>query len=970
VIPLCRTVLAAAGRLARGLFALTALVGLLVGLPWLLVVFIGWPLPDHLLSLNELTTTLTRPLDDATALNAFAVLGWLLWLAFVRDVIVETMLTVAQVCAGQPRRPAAGGPVRLVAAVLVGAMATALALDVVRDIHASGRVDMVNVASRTPATAPADPHVTRSTAGASMADGSSTASATRSASPITFTPAAIHRAGNEVPAWARDAPGGIHRVVAGDNLWDIAQAKLGDPHRWREIYVLNRGKPQPNGGALTDPDMIHIDWVLALPARFHQPTPPQAVPSQPPPAGPGQPPQIPDPTGMAPGPITPTPQPGGPACSIPASAVPAPPTVAAPAPTGTSSPDRTNVPTALPGPGSQPSDHQPQGRSVSLPSGAWIPIGLAAAIAAAVTAVRLHARRNASLPWPIPTTATPGHPPVPDSLQAAEEAGSRTLDLQGSDLPGVLPTPPATPAAVGVDADGREISLYQITATGLALTGPGTEPAARAMLAAAVSTAVLHAVADRPIIITATGTLARLLPNDDTEPSGLDPDNRSYDGERLNLTADTDAALAAFEAEMLTRRRILDDHDAATAAELRDCDDTIEYLAPYLLITDANPDHIARLRAVLRHCPALNMYAVALGAAAGIPACDLAGDGTIKTVDSGEGDTHSPTGVLAPGGRLATFTATELADLLTLLRLASYQQETTPDENPGSPTAAGHDLPPAETPVISAPTAAEDAVVRLTVLGGVRLATADGPITSNIRNHSYALLALLAAHPNGRSLQEIAANLFPDTDPKPALNLIRTATNSLRHTLRTATGQPAKFILYEAGRYRIDPHHVDVDLWRMLTAIDRANQAADDDTCLTALREAASLYHGDFAASQPHAWITDHTTSYRHKILAAYARIAELTELDHPDQAINVLETALQYDPINEELYQRIIRIHGRQRHPDAVRRTLHLCETRLATIGETEPSPTTYRVVQRQLDLTEHGAHASENRAGPAIRR
>jgi nucleoid-associated protein YgaU len=85
-----------------------------------------------------------------------------------------------------------------------------------------------------------------------MADGLSTATATQPASPVTFTAAAMHGAGNEVPAWTRVAPGGIHRVVAGDNLWDIAQAKLGNPHRWREIYVLNRGKPQRNGRALTD----------------------------------------------------------------------------------------------------------------------------------------------------------------------------------------------------------------------------------------------------------------------------------------------------------------------------------------------------------------------------------------------------------------------------------------------------------------------------------------------------------------------------------------------------------------------------------------------------------------------------------------------------------------------------------------------------------------------------------------------
>jgi hypothetical protein len=38
--------------------------------------------------------------------------------------------------------------------------------------------------------------------------------------------------------------------------------------------------------------------------------------------------------------------------------------------------------------------------------------------------------------------------------------------------------------------------------------------------------------------------------------------------------------------------------------------------------------------------------------------------------------------------------------------------------------------------------------------------------------------------------------------------------------------------------------------WQLLSRVEHANRHADDDqTCLTALREAADLYQGDFAAS-------------------------------------------------------------------------------------------------------------------------
>ena len=48
----------------------------------------------------------------------------------------------------------------------------------------------------------------------------------------------------------------VHR---GDTLWDIADHKLHDPHRWRDIYTLNWGHEQANGYALTDPGRIVIE---------------------------------------------------------------------------------------------------------------------------------------------------------------------------------------------------------------------------------------------------------------------------------------------------------------------------------------------------------------------------------------------------------------------------------------------------------------------------------------------------------------------------------------------------------------------------------------------------------------------------------------------------------------------------------------------------------------------------------------
>lgn len=57
----------------------------------------------------------------------------------------------------------------------------------------------------------------------------------------------------------------IYQVRPGDSLWKIADAQLGDPERWPEIFQLNRDHTQADGTKLTDPSMIRVGWRLRLP---------------------------------------------------------------------------------------------------------------------------------------------------------------------------------------------------------------------------------------------------------------------------------------------------------------------------------------------------------------------------------------------------------------------------------------------------------------------------------------------------------------------------------------------------------------------------------------------------------------------------------------------------------------------------------------------------------------------------------
>ncbi|MFJ7218932.1 BTAD domain-containing putative transcriptional regulator [Amycolatopsis sp. NPDC098790] len=217
--------------------ALTLLSGLCAALPWALVRFIGWPLPDHLPTVTELGEVLRARLSTSLLLDVLACGAWLLWVAFLVELarcVRDLVLT-----AGRPDAAWRGGPIRRIAAVLITAV-------------------VVSFVSRTALAA--------SSGGSAVQAGTSSSITPRSA---------VDAAAEEVelvrPPWD-----GAH-----DSLYRIAQRRLGDGDRWPEIWRLNAGSVQPAGRTLTSPRLIHPgDRIRLPPATGH--VGPKPLPQTPP----------------------------------------------------------------------------------------------------------------------------------------------------------------------------------------------------------------------------------------------------------------------------------------------------------------------------------------------------------------------------------------------------------------------------------------------------------------------------------------------------------------------------------------------------------------------------------------------------------------------------------------------------------------------------------------------------------------
>ena len=220
----------------RAIVASAAIALLVVGLPGLLLTSVGWPLPRQLPHLSDVADTLTghQPLETSTVWKILAVILWLAWFQVLTAVIVESV----SVARGSLPRSISG---LNLAHGLVAPLVAAIVL-----------VWPAGAATRASA-APAPPMERRDPPATKVVE---------TPPPPTTEPVSASPATPIVTE---------HLVERRDTLWDLAERYLGDGYRAPEIFELNRGRPQPDGRALTDPSLIRPGWVLQIPVSSATP---------------------------------------------------------------------------------------------------------------------------------------------------------------------------------------------------------------------------------------------------------------------------------------------------------------------------------------------------------------------------------------------------------------------------------------------------------------------------------------------------------------------------------------------------------------------------------------------------------------------------------------------------------------------------------------------------------------------------
>ncbi len=238
--------------LTRGVASLAALAALLVGLPVLLSSWgrlPGSPSGDWWDRLSD------TAVSDTTVFVVLTLAAWVAWATFAAAVVIEFVAGIRGI---QAPRIAFAGPFQRSARPLVAGVLLMLSL-----LQSAGpsyaSVPRATAATVTPTAfaheSPRPGHViemtiapARTTGGATSSEESAPPSSPQDAAPVI-------------------------EVERGDSPWSLAEAHLGDGLRWRELYEINRGLPQPDGRSWTNPELIVPGWQLRLPSEPQVPAP-------------------------------------------------------------------------------------------------------------------------------------------------------------------------------------------------------------------------------------------------------------------------------------------------------------------------------------------------------------------------------------------------------------------------------------------------------------------------------------------------------------------------------------------------------------------------------------------------------------------------------------------------------------------------------------------------------------------------
>lgn len=246
--------------------------------------------------------------------------------------------------------------------------------------------------------------------------------------------------------------------------------------------------------------------------------------------------------------------------------------------------------------------------------------------------------------------------------------------------------------------------------------------------------------------------------------------------------------------------------------------------------------------------------------------------------------------------------------------------------------------------------------LHIQLLGDFRLTNNGKPVTGLDSPRLQSLLAYLLLHRDApQSRQHLAFLLYPDSTEARARGNLRSLLHQLRQFL------PDADIFLDANAQTLQ--------WRddapFLLDVDAFEKAVSDADSILALREAVDLYHGDLLASCYDDWILPERERLQQKLVGAMERLSEMLE-EARDFSAAAAETQklLRRDPLREETYRQLMRLHSSSGDRAAVHRVYQDMVALFKRELDAEPSEETRRAYEFALKTQPSAEPLSEPKA------
>lgn len=254
-------------------------------------------------------------------------------------------------------------------------------------------------------------------------------------------------------------------------------------------------------------------------------------------------------------------------------------------------------------------------------------------------------------------------------------------------------------------------------------------------------------------------------------------------------------------------------------------------------------------------------------------------------------------------------------------------------------------------------------LLSLHMLGTFQVFLNDAPLTDFHSNKVRALLAFLvveADRPHEREL--LAGMLWPEDAPDQALTKLRQALHRLGQALEPLSGNAPLHTTRQAVQFnRALDYRLDVTEFMgmlALTELHRHRMLATCRRCIDLLRQAVSLYRGDFLAGfaggeslQFEEWLLTWRERLRERYTIALAQLTLHHELrGEYEAAIGLMRRRLELEPWREEVHRHLMELLAYSGQRSAALAQFERCRKALATELATTPAPETltlYRQIQ-----------------------